>query len=640
MKSPMSIAVVCVTFSTIAADPASFNVWSPQTSGATPLDASSYATAANWQDQAKGAPLGNDAVAVFGSPAGSDWEYVALPDDFVIGAMANDSTRTIRLLGKEVTIDASKGFTLTQASCSALTGGNLVAGRVRMNSTYNSIWADSVVATGGGLSGMYMMCAPLCAESGLSITVGKIVHDMRWYATSSSPVRSGEMSVSGNFTIGTSFEFYAPKPAGEKSGVWAVSHGKTFARYVSGTTYDNLCPGAVVTSDAFPSGTYLKRIFDANWIELSAAALMDASEGVALSFAACRPVVTNYIACVNMGATSQQQFKTTKYEKNQEYLFVVDKFTSGSGAVVQSGLLTFNSGYYPATFVIKDGASYTSGLKLSQVDFVFDTCGGTVVSGFPNAREVQMASSGCTTSMSVGAGDAAEVANVKTFAGSFEKKGEGALTLRLADSAESIPKISASAGTLNLSAPVDGWSVANLSVAQGAKACITGGHAVSVTGGDLSSGAVLAAGADSRLELGESVQRTVCGLEANGNGRIVIGGTAALDVSSLAGLGCIDGSIKTAENAEISVDVEKDGPVGELTVTGSADLSNGGTVVVAGLADKLRAGSYRIMTASSMVGGDWTVRFVSAGKRKISARVSDGALWLDVVGPGLILLLK
>lgn len=629
----------------LAGEPQTYNVWNPSSPGMSPLEALPYADASNWADMEKGAPLGNDAVAVFDTPSGSAYEYIFLPDDMTIGAMANDYGRYLRFFGRSLTIDASKGFKLTKTTCSSLSG-DLVAGRIRMDKDHNGIYADSVVVTGGQLSGHWSIMAPIRANNGVAITTGRIVHDMRWYATNSNPVRVGELNVSSNFQIGTAFEFYAPNKATAKSGVYEVQEGKTFARRVSGDAHtrsiygqlaNNLCPGSRVSSTAFDEGTYLKRIIDEEWIELSSPA-KDNVPSADLSFEALTPVVTNHIEHVLVSIDRLQAFTSTRWAWSDEYVFLVDKFSSTGGN--GSSCLNLISSCYPAKFIVKDGASYTIGLKLSQSDVVFDSCGGSVVSGFPNASDVCMSGKDTWTRITVNGNDYAKIANTHDYNGELRKEGTGTLELGLKGSPGSIPNLTISGGMLDFSTADSGWSVATATIAAGAGIGVSGGGSMTLSGGTLAKGAVLAAGADSQMELGESVSRTACSVSAGVGGRVVIAGSNALHVTGLSGGGDITGSVTSDPGAVLTVVVADDGFIGELKVSGTADLSSGGSVVLSGNVAKLAAGSYKIVSASNSISGSWATAVQQEGRFKVRVRVVGNAIWLDVIAPGLMMLFR
>ena len=79
-------------------------------------------------------------------------------------------------------------------------------------------------------------------------------------------------------------EIVFPKGTDAAEGVWKTTAGSPYATYVSGAVGTAIMAGAPVTGEQFPSGTFVKRIFDDSNIELSEVALDD-SDAATLRFA-------------------------------------------------------------------------------------------------------------------------------------------------------------------------------------------------------------------------------------------------------------------------------------------------------------------------------------------------------------------
>jgi hypothetical protein len=73
-----------------------------------------------------------------------------------------------------------------------------------------------------------------------------------------------------NIFMGTgTLSLYAPRGSDGTSGAWSQTTGSPYLFYVSGTKGYSLPVGTIVTGAGIPAGTFLKRIFSDNSIELS-----------------------------------------------------------------------------------------------------------------------------------------------------------------------------------------------------------------------------------------------------------------------------------------------------------------------------------------------------------------------------------
>lgn len=121
---------------------------------------------------------------------------------------------------------------------------------------------------------------------------------------------------------------------------------------------------------------------------------------------------------------------------------------------------------------------------------------------------------------------------------------------------------------------------------------------------------------------------------------LTLTGDEPFTAKSIEGGGTVDGSLSLLSGGGITVDVAEDGSVDCLTVTGSADLSAGGTLTLTGAVSELAAGRHAVLSAATLLAGaDWTV---TGGEttRKYSVRAKEGELYLLMHQPGFGIILR
>jgi hypothetical protein len=110
----------------------------------------------------------------------------------------------------------------------------------------------------------------------------------------------------------------------------------------------------------------------------------------------------------------------------------------------------------------------------------------------------------------------------------------------------------------------------------------------------------------------------------------------------VAGGGTVEGSLSLSAEGGIEVEVAEGGAVPCLTFTGSADLSNGGTVQVTGHLRDLEEGDYMILAADSVVsGGEWTLEVPQQPEGlTMSVSATESGVVLRVRKKGTIIIVR
>ena len=120
---------------------------------------------------------------------------------------------------------------------------------------------------------------------------------------------------------------------------------------------------------------------------------------------------------------------------------------------------------------------------------------------------------------------------------------------------------------------------------------------------------------------------------------VKVEGNAPLTVSALSGAGAVNGALKLAAGAVLTAVADADGVIQPISVTGGADISAGGTVMIDSPVAKLAAGSYNLLPVNSEA-GTWQIGNADEFKREMSLAVRDGYLVLTVYPNGLLLLVR
>lgn len=114
-------------------------------------------------------------------------------------------------------------------------------------------------------------------------------------------------------------------------------------------------------------------------------------------------------------------------------------------------------------------------------------------------------------------------------------------------------------------------------------------------------------------------------------------------VNSVSGGGVIDADIAFSTGTpDFTVTIDADGDVGCITLTGTVDLSNGGTIRVIGDLNNVEHGRYTILESQSIAAGqNWTLEFVGEKHSKTATlKIEDGRLSIGVFPAGTAIIIR
>ena len=450
-------------------------VWTNADAGATPAAAARYADAENWHGGL--VPVAAGDTAYFTNVYAAT-RYVELPSSLTLGAiysaMSTGSSPTI-LIGGTLNLDSG-----TSADARLNFKGR--------DGVVHRIYAN--VSSANGLSTTHTeICGDITCGGGAAVCTFSGGHN-RWrlekYANSADPVRTNPLKASSFVHGNSTVIFSAPGSAEAKSGVWECTEGSPYLHYVSGAKGSTLSVGCWVSGEGVPSGAFVKRIFDDNWIEISGEA--EASGSVDISFAAFSPSVVQYIQKWECAASSS--------------LFYLGKGSADAEFRVEAGKLTGNSKTYrytiscepgkkPGVFVIGDATAFYDKLcaDVCELEFAPNASGKV---GLPSTGALYMSGASSSVGLTVTGDVSAVVSVVSNVVGTLAKRGSGKLEAALAPDGNT-GDVVVEAGVLSFfpAGGADAAALSKLSVSAGATFAVPSGT-ISVAALTLEDGAILA----------------------------------------------------------------------------------------------------------------------------------------------------
>ena len=394
----------------------------------------SPAAAADWTN-----PLNWDSNPEY--PSGAQWKavltgavgmrYISMPNTISLGALTatkydlSGASGTVLMCGGPITFDNPSGNY-------NISGGRIFAD-IKTDGTQNEgILADTELAGRIDFGGNGL----------LYLASGVAYHRLDHYATSADPVRNDDFTAHGIYRGSGYMKVYGPRSGEAHAEEWTVTAGSPFV--TRNTTTPAIAAGAVVTCEGvFPAGTFVKRIFADNCIELSSPAADGAGSGAkTLSFAAIRPSVTYTIPWLRMHSNSKTCTAFIKHAQDDDMRVVVSNIVA---ATASYGQLAFhphvdNANAYPATIVIHD-AAYKDETYCRNPEYLLFWLGKCHVefaetgrkgarSGFPDSVATSY-DKYSTTQITVTNGIDASIGLVTNFMNTICKDGGGSLELGL-----------------------------------------------------------------------------------------------------------------------------------------------------------------------------------------------------------------
>lgn len=427
MKTSKTIALSAIAAACAAeAFAVATNDWAQSAGGNTPATAFAWTDGANWKG---GAAPGDREIVRFFSPAAPC--YVALPDELCVQSLSG--SENVRLIGDQLyltrAVDSTE-FAIMQ---------NV---RVYADVHYGTD-TDAVLNPNGKYRTPYfgtISCAGRVISDRWNVTPawGTTAHRLDWYATSANPLRTDDIVLadgvkyhpgSGHVAI------YAPQGADACTGTWRQTAGSPYLERVSADEHP-IAVGTVVTGAGIPDGTYVRRKFESNLIELSQSVTetVDANE---LAFAAFTPDVRISIAEFNRQGNGGTDFKLFKYREQDTLRVEIGDYQTAGFQTNRIGLTAAEcKEYVPGTFVFrKVSAGGHDGLQNCHLELAGEADG--TPTAFSASRPWFFVESWYTARVTVTEDKTASVAVITNWTGALVKDGAGSLSLGFGNVANS-----------------------------------------------------------------------------------------------------------------------------------------------------------------------------------------------------------
>lgn len=452
MKVLFGTMAVMATFAARAVDVATMK---PEVGGATPSTAADYLLESNWEGGLVGSADGCKVTITNGAV------YFACGRPITVGSLNGG--------GASLLTDA----TLTLGS----NGGGTFPKLERAN-----FYAPVQITKYSEIGWLTTFCGDVTAASTLRF-VGTGAFRADRYANDTNPDRTNPWPTGEYLLAACDLEFYAPPRTEAVTGDWRLTANSPFAMCVG--TSPTLAVGTSVTGEGIADGTFLRRVFPDGSIELSQAAQKSA-DAETLTFAAFRPILRQTIGAWRaFGADGRLQAR--QYGMDDGLEIVVQTVADASLPRIIDVPAT--SGFCPGTVVIQNGADNTGLIKFGRAHVAFDVAGPGKMPGFPRSSAQQLDAQS-DTRLTVTNGLTAVLGSFSNVVGTVTKDGAGALTVSLADAAETkLGTFDVLEGTLTLRMPAGiRYAVSRVAVAAGATLVLEG-EGLSADAVELSAGA-------------------------------------------------------------------------------------------------------------------------------------------------------
>ena len=485
----VALAALCVAEAALAAVANTYTLAPSDSSGGiAPTNAWTWADSGNWggTDYPR---LAGDAADLNAEGLSTASRFLMLPTGGIdLGGIKGRDTTSfpiILIVGDELRID-NKGYT-----------GNVPINPGRIGG-YDRTQIFATLNVKNETSGHFLLAGDWRMTNGngkVTLSTGNIQYRADWYANSGSPVREQEFDVKEVLASWYVVEFFAPRgTSAELMGKWDLTGGSPYVKRVSGNNGTDLPAGTTVTGLGIQDGTFLKRIFNNDWLELSKPVTLTASAND-LTFAAFAPSFHTVIPKWTDNAASSVGFKSNKYRPEDDLRIEIETLTAGDAGNLGNGkefpITVSQSSFYPGTVILHDtsGAYKRVRIEKAHLELVPDV----TTKFFENATGFYFKETASELRVTVtNAAKTASMHSISNFVGTLVKDGEGTLETGFEEAANA-GTVVVEAGRLVLTNVSDAATatLAKLCVSNGATFALASGCALSVSSFDIQPGAVI-----------------------------------------------------------------------------------------------------------------------------------------------------
>ena len=416
-------------------------VWNPANTGTTIETAADYFDTANWVGGT--AAEGSSDVAYFTNGI-TGTRFVKIPRALTVknifgsknGAAPSSTTSMIKLTDSHVALVSDYPISFYPPSSS------YAVHALR-------IYADLKFPNGGGFITASQLCGDL--DYGSKETVvdqGGIIQRLDLYANAAGEDRTGFISTYSTISPAwASYDIYAPHGSSTNIvGKWSQTKDSPYLRRVGDDHV--ISAGTLVHGTGITEGTFVKRVFSDDSIELSNAVTEDCAENEVTfdRFAAkVHQSVSSYDLRVATTGAKDSVIRLMKYRPEDDLRLEVWNFAASQGQhAVRFGTV---SGYQPGTFVLHNAGGPKVDFYLANCHLELGLRTDAQTAGFTSGR-VMMENAADIARLTVTGGLDAVIADLSNVKGTLVKDGTGCLTATLSSEASGAIKVEE--GTLAL----------------------------------------------------------------------------------------------------------------------------------------------------------------------------------------------
>ena len=279
-------------------------------------------------------------------------------------------------------------------------------------------------ASGAAHFNSCLLCGDV-AMNFMSVSSGTLQHRLDLYANAAGETRVDPLKITTYRNSWGAFRVYAPQSSPTSVvGQWSQT---AYSPYLFRTGAKHvLSAGTLVHGAGIKSGTYLKRIFADDVIELSEAAESTVA-GNELVFDAFTPNVTIHVGGIARQNTSTDNIRLMKFREEDSLRCEINSIFGGASNIA---VFDTDDGYLPGTYVMTRIVSdELPRLHLGTCHFEFAPSDAGE-SGFPNAF-AKMTSAAKMARFTVQEGVTARILGITNLVGTVVKDGAGTLKTSL-----------------------------------------------------------------------------------------------------------------------------------------------------------------------------------------------------------------
>ena len=443
----MKRLVVACSCLPLALSAAVTGVWTNLAEDSGPTNPLVWTAEDNWRDKVVPLTIADSADFKSSPPSSASLlRWIRLPDEFALKAfLFSGSSGIFYFIGEELTLG-------TDFTTGTSAGTNI-----------QRLYANVTTKPTNAALSTYFQRTDLCGDISdgynIGMSYGYLRHRLDLYANEAGETRVNPFSTYSIQQSYGDFAMIAPESsATDLSSDWTLSTDSKIVTRVDMATARHALPvGTLVTAanGALPAGTFLRRIYDDNTIELSETPTQPGA--TTLTFAAFTPSVSQTIGQINHAGCNQPfHLLLSKYRPEDSFRVTVEHLNRpapSSTATAESLRVIFDvePGLVPATTVLR-------GLWNVKTHVVFGDCDiefakpvedGPAL-GFTDTPAARQKDATVTSRLTVTNNLTATIPVFTNLVGSVVKSGAGTLVVGLTNAVDNTGTLTVSEGTLRV----------------------------------------------------------------------------------------------------------------------------------------------------------------------------------------------